>query len=205
MLKPGLVRSRAPCQHRPMPIDSRMVDLGTPAPDFTLPAVTTGDLVSLKDFDTPALLVVFLSNDCPYVQHIETQLAEMAARYAERGLAVVGINANDPVINPEDALEHLAGHAEHAGFTFPYLYDADQAMAAAYRAACTPDFFLYGPDRTLAYRGQFDGARPGNSVPVTGESLAAAIDQVLAGNPAPEPQYASLGCNIKWRPGNEPG
>lgn len=182
-----------------------MVELGTPAPDFALPSVTTGDLIGLKDFaEAPALLVMFLSNHCPYVKHLESPLGELTTRYAAQGLAVVGISANDVVNYPEDAPERLLDQIKRAGFTFPYLYDASQQTARAYHAACTPDFFLYDAGRELAYRGQFDNSRPRNETPVTGETLAAAIDQVLLGQPVPEPHYPSIGCSIKWRPGNEP-
>jgi peroxiredoxin len=189
-----------------MAASSFMVPLGTPAPDFALPAADGGDLVSLKDFsDAPALLVAFLCNHCPYVRHIESVFGRVTAEYAGRGLATVGISCNDVRAYPDDAPEHLVAQARRAGFGFPYLYDEDQAVARAYRAACTPDLFVYDAPRRLAYRGQFDGARPGNRTPVTGESLAAAVDQVLAGRRVPEPHRPSAGCSIKWRAGNAPG
>lgn len=180
------------------------VPLGTAAPDFRLPAID-GRQVGLDDVrDAPALLVAFLCNHCPYVRHVEAELGRFAADYAERGLATVAINANDVASYPDDDADHMAEQAQRAGFTFPYLVDETQAVARAYRAACTPDLFLYDRDRMLTYRGEFDGARPRNSVPVTGASLRAAVDHVLAGEPVPEPHHPSVGCSIKWKPGNEP-
>ncbi|MGW4404178.1 thioredoxin family protein [Nonomuraea sp. NPDC004702] len=186
-----------------MAANSFMVPLGTPAPAFDLTAIDGGS-VSLADLKgSPATLVVFLSNHCPYVRHIETGLGTLAAGYGSR-LSVVGICSNDSVNYPDDDPTHLAGQARRAGFPFPYLLDDTQDVAKAYRAACTPDFFLYDGDLRLVYRGEFDGSRPGNSVPVTGSSLRAAIDALLAGDPVPAEQRASIGCGIKWRPGNEP-
>jgi peroxiredoxin len=182
-----------------------MVELGTPAPDFSLPSVTTGENVTLASFaDAPALLVVFLSNHCPYVRHVESGFAAFASSYQEQGLAVVGISANDVVNYPQDAPEHLVEQIKRAGFTFPYLYDESQRVARAYHAACTPDFFLYDQARRLAYRGQFDDSRPRSAVEVTGESMRVAVESVLKGEAVPEPHYPSIGCSIKWRPGNEP-
>jgi peroxiredoxin len=179
-----------------------MVELGTPAPGFALPSVTTGSIVSLTDFDgAPALLVAFLSNHCPYVKHVESKLASVIA---ELGIAAVGISSNDVVNYPEDAPERLVDQIKRAGFSFPYLYDESQSVARAYCAACTPDFFLYDASRQLAYRGQFDDSRPRNETPLTGASLIAAVSDVLAGKPVAGPQYPSIGCSIKWRPGNEP-
>lgn len=183
---------------------STMLELGTPAPDFTLPD-TQGNTISLADFqDAPALLVVFMCNHCPYVKHIRGALAEFAREYREKGLAVVGISANYAGTHPQDGPEAMAVEARDAGYTFPYLYDETQDVAKAYRAACTPDFFLFDERRTLVYRGQFDDSRPGNDVPVTGRDLRAAADAVLAGQPVAAEQKPSIGCNIKWRPGNEP-
>lgn len=183
-----------------MAISSFLVPLGTPAPDFTLPSAD-GAPVSLGDFaDAPALLVAFLSNHCPYVRRIERALGELTSEYAARGLATVAICSNDVKVRPDDSPLNLAEQADRAGFAFPYLYDESQDVARAYRAACTPDFFLYGADRRLAYRGEFDGARPSNDVPADGASLRAALDLVLAGEPVPEPHRPSLGCGIKWRP-----
>jgi peroxiredoxin len=180
------------------------VPIGTAAPDFRLPAID-GREVSLDDFgDAPALLVAFLCNHCPYVRHVEAAFGRFAAEYAERGLATVGINANDVASYPTDDVAHMAEQVERAGFGFPYLFDETQAVARAYRAACTPDLFLYDRDRALAYRGEFDGSRPHGSVPVTGDTLRTAADHVLAGEPVPEPHPTAVGCSIKWRPGNEP-
>ncbi|PZG56660.1 thioredoxin family protein [Spongiactinospora gelatinilytica] len=183
---------------------SFMVPLGTPVPDFSLLAVD-GRKVGVADLaDASALLVVFLSNRCPYVLHIERQFAHFADQYHGRGLATVGICSSDTESHPEDRRQGLAQQALRAEFGFPYLIDGGQEVAKAFRAACTPDFFLYGSDRRLAYRGQFDSARPGNGVPVEGSVLRAAVENVLAGRPVPEPHTPSGGCNIKWRPGNEP-
>jgi len=183
---------------------STMSPLGVEAPDFSLPDAT-GKLVSLADFaDAPALLVVFLCNHCPYVKHIADGLAALACAYQHRGVAVVGINSNDAEAFPEDTPEKMADEAKRRGYTFPYLFDATQSAAKAYRAACTPDFFVFDRRRKLVYRGQMDGSRPGNSVPVTGDDLRAALDAVLSGHTVASDQRASLGCNIKWRPGNEP-
>jgi peroxiredoxin len=186
-------------------VNSFMVPVGTPAPDFALPSIT-GSKVSPADFaGAPALLVIFMSNHCPYVRRVEAGIGSVTASYAERGVATVGICSNDVASHPDDDAAHLAEQARRAGFTFPYLVDETQEVAAAYRAACTPDFFLYDADRRLAYRGQFDGARPSNDVPADGATLRAALDDVLGGRPVPEPHAPSLGCNIKWKPGNEPG
>ena len=183
---------------------STMPDLGMEAPDFRLPD-TEGNVVSLSDFDdAPALLVVFMCNHCPYVKHIKEELADFAREYAERGLAVVAINANDVEAQPEDRPEKMAEEKEAFGYVFPYLFDASQEVARAYGAACTPDFFLFDEDRKLFYRGQFDDSRPGNDVPVTGEDLREAADRALAGEDPPAEQEASAGCNIKWKAGNEP-
>jgi peroxiredoxin len=181
-----------------------MVPLGTPAPDFALPAID-GRTVALADFAAaPALLVVFLSNHCPYVKHIEATLGPLLAELAAGGLASVGICANDVSRYPDDGPEHLAAQAARAGFPFPYLIDETQEVAKAYRGACTPDFFLYDADRRLAWRGQFDGTRPSTGGPVTGETLREAVELVLAGKAVPEPHQPSAGCGIKWKPGNEP-
>ncbi|MEO3800322.1 thioredoxin family protein [Nonomuraea sp. B1E8] len=186
-----------------MAANSFMVPLGTPAPAFDLTAIDGGS-VSLEDLKgSPATLVIFLSNHCPYVRHIEDGIGALAADYGAR-LSIVAISSNDSVNYPDDDPTHLAEQAERAGFTFPYLLDETQEVAKAYRAACTPDFFLYDAQMRLAYRGEFDGARPGNAEPVTGASLRAAIDAVLAGDPVPEEQHPSLGCGIKWKPGNAP-
>ncbi len=183
---------------------SAMLPLGTEAPDFALPD-TTGALVSRDDFaGRQALLVMFVCNHCPYVRHVGEEIVRIGREYAARGVGIVAISSNDVAQHPEDGPGPMAEVARTMGLTVPYLYDETQAVAKAYQAACTPDFFLFDRDRRLVYRGQLDGARPGNDVPVTGRDLRAALDAVLAGEPVPEPQLPSLGCNIKWKPGNEP-
>lgn len=183
---------------------STMFSLGTPAPPFELPD-PEGKEISMSDFSAaPALLVAFLSNHCPFVQHVAGGLGELARDLQADGVAVVGIMANDISAYPDDRPELMARMAERHGWTFPYLHDETQEVAKAYRAACTPDFFVFDGKRQLVYRGQMDGARPGNGVPVTGENLRAAVEAVLAGRHVGDDQRPSLGCNIKWRPGNEP-
>ncbi len=183
---------------------SVMLPLGTGAPDFSLPD-TAGRMVSLADFDgSPALLVIFLSNHCPYVKHLRSSIAQLAREYQPRGVGVVGIASNDVERYPADAPEMMAREKIEAGYVFPYLYDESQQVAQAYQAACTPDFFLFDRDRRLVYRGQFDDSRPGNGRPVTGLDLRIALDAVLAGQPVSPEQIPSIGCNIKWKPGNEP-
>jgi peroxiredoxin len=183
---------------------STMKKLGTPAPDFRLVNVD-GRIVGLADFvDEPALLVIFMCNHCPFVKHVAGGIAQLAHDYMPRGLAVVGINSNDAAAHPQDSPEQMVHEAQERGYPFPYLYDETQDVAKAYGAACTPDFFLYGKNRQLYYRGQLDGSRPGNDIPVTGNDLRAAIDALLAGKPPPERQIPSIGCNIKWRAGSEP-
>jgi len=181
-----------------------MLPLGTKAPDFRLPD-TAGKMVSLADFESAtALLVVFMCNHCLYVKHIRTGLAQLARDYMTRGVAIVGISSNDVENYPQDSPQKMAEEAKAAGYTFPYLYDEAQEVAKAYRAACTPDFYLFDGEQRLTYRGQFDDSRPGNNVPVTGKDLRVALDALLAGKPVPPNQKASIGCNIKWKPGNEP-
>jgi peroxiredoxin len=183
---------------------STMVELGTVAPGFKLPD-TDGGTVARDDFkDAPALLVMFICNHCPFVQHIREGIALFGREYQAEGLAIVAINSNDVESHPDDRPEKMAEEKTRVGYSFPYLYDESQSVAKAYGAACTPDFFLYGADRRLVYRGQFDDSRPGNERPVTGSDLRAAADAVLAGKPAPVGQRPSLGCNIKWKPGNAP-
>jgi peroxiredoxin len=185
-------------------VPSTMMPLGTRAPDFSLPD-TDGKTVSMDDFrDAPGLLVMFICNHCPYVKHLREALARFGREYGERGLAIVAISSNDIEKYPQDSPEMMKKEKEEAGYPFPYLFDESQAVARAYRAACTPDFFLFDGDRRLAYRGQFDPSRPKNDVPVTGEDLRAAADAVLEGRPVPEEQTPSIGCNIKWKQGNEP-
>ncbi len=185
-------------------VSSMMLELGTPAPDFRLPD-TNGKMVSLADFkDAPALLVMFICNHCPYVKHIRDGLAQFGRQYQAKGVAIIAINANDAIAYPDDSPAKMAAEARNVGYTFPYLHDESQQVAQRYRAACTPDFFLFDRERRLVYRGQFDGSRPGNNVPVTGADLRAAVDALLAGRtPSPE-QKASMGCSIKWRAGNAP-
>jgi peroxiredoxin len=183
---------------------STMLELGTAAPDFDLPD-PSGRRYRLSDFvGSPALLVAFICNHCPYVKHVRAGLAEFAREYQPKGLAMVGVNANDVSSHPDDGPEKMAEEIRVAGYVFPYLYDEDQAVAKAYRAACTPDFFLFDRDRRLVYRGQFDDSRPGNDVPVTGHDMRAAVDALLAGRPISTEQKPSIGCNIKWKAGNAP-
>jgi len=183
---------------------STMLPLGTIAPDFGLPD-TKGNVVSLSDFEeAPALLVIFMCNHCPYVKHILHGMVDLVKGWQKEGVAVVGISSNDVAAFPEDRPEMMAEVAEAAGFSFPYLYDQTQEVAKAYRAACTPDFFLFDKDRRLAYRGQMDNSRPGNDVPVTGADLRDAINAVVQAKPVSKSQTPSMGCNIKWKPGNEP-
>jgi len=186
-------------------VPSTMLALGTKAPEFELPDVVTGLPVSIRDFDSKrALLVMFICRHCPYVRHVRGELARLGRDFAESDLAIVAISSNDPAEYPEDAPESLAEDARQAGYAFPYLFDETQAIARAYTAACTPDFFLFDADRALVYRGQLDDSRPSNGLPVTGEDLRAAIDAVLSGGPVAQEQRASIGCGIKWRAGNEP-
>lgn len=185
-------------------VNSTMLPLGTPAPDFRLPD-TRGKIVSLADFQrAPALVVAFICNHCPYVKHVRGELARLARDYQARGVAMVGINANDVANYPGDSPDKMAAEAEAAGYIFPYLYDETQAVAKAYRAACTPDIYIFDRDQRLVYRGQLDDSRPGNNLPVTGKDVRAALDAVLAGKPVAAVQKPSIGCNIKWKPGNEP-
>ena len=181
-----------------------MLPLGTVAPDFRLPD-TNGKIISLADLkQAPALLVVFMCNHCPYVKLIRDGLAQLGRDYQPRGVAMVGINSNDVANYPADSPAKMKAEAVSAGYTFPYLFDESQAVAKAYRAACTPDIFFFDGRQKLVYRGQFDDARPGNGAPVTGKDLRAALDAVLSGKPAPTEQKPSIGCNIKWKQGNEP-
>ena len=184
---------------------STMLPLGTSAPYFSLVNVD-GQTVSLSDFDdAPALLVIFMCNHCPYVIHVADHLAQLGQEYMARGLAVVGINSNDVASYPADSPEQMVAEAEERGYVFPYLYDETQEVAQAYQAACTPDFFLFDKNKKLVYRGQLDSSRPDSGIPVTGEDLRLAIDTVLSGQTPSEDQTPSLGCNIKWKAGNEPG
>lgn len=184
--------------------NSTMQALGSVAPDFTLPAAGDGT-VSLTDFsDAKALLVMFVCNHCPFVKHVADEMGRIGRDYAKRGLATVAINANDWDLFTDDQPERMPDMARLHGWSFPYLYDASQDVAKAYRAACTPDFFLYDAARKLIYRGQLDASRPGNDLKVTGGDLRAAIEDTLAGRVPSDDQRPSIGCNIKWKPGNEP-
>lgn len=183
---------------------STMLALGTKAPDFKLPD-TEGKWVSLADFkEAPALLVIFTCNHCPYVKHIRHDLARLVQQYQAKGVAVVGINSNDVSTHPDDSPEKMKAEVKEVGYTFPYLYDETQEVAKAYRAACTPDFYVFDRERKLVYRGQMDDSRPGNEIPITGNDLRSALDAVLAGRPVDSNQKPSMGCNIKWKKGNEP-
>ena len=187
-----------------MAVTSTMLPLGTRAPDFRLPD-PSGRVWARDDFaGAPALLVMFLCNHCPYVRHIRDALASATREYQERGVAVVGINSNDIAAYPDDAPERMEEEARAVGYEFPYLFDETQEVASAYRAACTPDFFVFDGGRRLVYRGQFDDSRPANRRNVTGADLRAAIDAVLTGRAVTLEQQPSMGCNIKWKPGREP-
>ena len=187
---------------------STMQALGSMAPAFTLANTHTaqgGPIVSLNDFDErPALLVAFICNHCPYVVHIRDAFIVFAREFAAKGLGVIAISANDAGQYPDDAPDKMAAEAGQHGFGFPYLHDADQSVAKAYRAACTPDFFLFNEKRELVYRGQFDSSRPKNNEPVTGADLRRAVDATLSGLPVLDPQMPSIGCNIKWKAGQAP-
>ncbi|HWF18114.1 MAG TPA: thioredoxin family protein [Verrucomicrobiae bacterium] len=183
---------------------STMLPLGTAAPDFRLPD-TNGKIVSLADFkNAPALLVMFICNHCPYVKHIRLGLAQLGRDYQSKGVGIVAINSNDTANYPADCPAKMKEEAKSAGYMFPYLFDETQNVAKVYRAACTPDIFLFDAGQKLVYRGQFDDSRPGNGKPVTGQDLRAALDAVLRGQPAPTDQKPSIGCNIKWKSGNAP-
>lgn len=177
--------------------------LGTAAPDFSLPNVD-GTTVSPADFAGKPLLVIFMCNHCPFVIHLRSALAAFADEYLAKGIAIVGISSNDVGNYPQDGPEAMKQEAASAGYNFPYLYDATQETAKAYRAACTPDFFLFDAEHALVYRGQFDSSRPSLETPITGEDLRAACDKVLAGEEVSQDQMPSIGCNIKWIPGQEP-
>ncbi|MBI1358057.1 MAG: redoxin domain-containing protein [Acidobacteria bacterium] len=185
--------------------ESTMLELGAPAPDFALPDVTSGKTVSLSEATREkGVLVMFICSHCPFVVHINAALGQLGRDYANQPVGIVAICSNDPVSHPKDAPENLRKQVAEQGFTFPYLVDETQEVAKAYRAACTPDLYLFDANKKLVYRGQFDSSRPGNDVPVTGKDLRAALDALIAGKPISDQQTASIGCNIKWRPGNEP-
>ena len=180
--------------------ESTMLPLGTAAPDFRLPDTVSGRTISPADAaDKTALLVMFICRHCPYVQHVKEELARLGHDYAQRPLGIIAISSNDAVNYPDDAPAKLKAMAREEGFVFPLCYDESQAVAKAYTAACTPDFFLFDRRRALAYRGQLDDSRPGNGKPVTGRDLRAAIDAVLAGRAPAPTQRPSIGCNIKWK------
>lgn len=183
---------------------STMLELGAAAPQFSLPDVG-GKVVGLADVKGPSgLLVIFMCNHCPYVKHIQQELVAIGREYGDKGIGMVGINANDAVAHPDDSFEKMKEEAQRLGYPFPYLYDESQEVAKAYHAACTPDFFLFDAGDKLVYRGQLDDSRPGNDVPVTGRDLRQAMDTLLAGEAIVEDQQPSMGCNIKWKPGKAP-
>ncbi len=200
-----LDRKRGLSQHFDMvAVNSTMLPLGTKAPDFRLPD-TNSKTVALADFKAaPALVVVFMCNHCPYVKHVRDGLAKLARDYQAKHVAMVGISSNDVDNYPDDSPARMVAEAKSAGYMFPYLYDASQEVAKAYKAACTPDFYVFDKEQRLVYRGQFDDSRPGNAILVTGKDVRAALDAVLAGKPVSAAQKPSIGCNIKWKPGNEP-
>lgn len=184
---------------------STMLPLGTKAPDFQLPDVVSGKMISLSTFTgKQALLVMFICQHCPFVKHIKEELARLGNDYVNRNLGIVAISANDVSNYPDDAPDKLKAMAQELGFTFPFCYDESQETTKAYTAACTPDFFLFDAEQKLVYRGQLDDSRPSNNKPVTGEDLRAALDAVLAGKSVNPEQKPSIGCNIKWKPGKEP-
>jgi peroxiredoxin len=184
---------------------STMLALGTKAPSFSLEDMVTGKMVSLENFSSKeGFLVMFICCHCPYVKHVQSELAKLGQDHRDKSLGIVAISANDPVTQPADGPDQLREMADRLGFTFPYCFDETQETAKAYTAACTPDFFLFDHERNLVYRGQLDDSRPGNNQPINGHSLRAAINAVLEKRPVSSDQKASLGCNIKWKPGNEP-
>jgi len=184
---------------------STMLPLFTSVPSFALPDAVGGEVIRPEDFaDSKGLLVAFLCNHCPFVKHIQEGFALFAREVQARGIAVVGINSNDVEQVPEDRPEAMREEAKRLGYSFPYLFDESQEIAMEFRAACTPEFYLFDRSRRLVYRGQFDESRPGNDIPVTGEDLRGAVDALLMGAPMVYDQHPSLGCNIKWKPGNEP-
>jgi len=186
-------------------VPSTMLPLGTKLPAFSLPNTLDGKRVSSADFDRqPALLVMFICNHCPYVQHVKQEIGRVVADYAPRGVGLVAISSNDVAQFPDDAPDKMKALARSEGWKFPYLFDETQQVARAFQAACTPEFYLFDRERRLVYRGQLDGSRPKNDVPVTGKDLRAALDALLSGKPVSPQQVPSVGCNIKWKPGNEP-
>lgn len=188
-----------------MAVASVMLPLGTSAPPFTLRDIVSGQVYSLDSFTgKAALLVMFLCRHCPYVQHVQHEIARLGQDYADTALGIIAISSNDPAQYPDDAPERLKDMAQRLGFRFPFCFDETQEIAKAYKAACTPDFYLFDAGRRLVYRGQLDDSRPSNRIPVTGRDLRAAIEAVLAGKPVAPNQKPSIGCSIKWKPGNAP-
>jgi peroxiredoxin len=186
-------------------VESTMVKLGTKAPSFTLPSVTGGN-VELNKYtkNSKGTVILFICNHCPYVKHINTKLVELANKYIQKGIAFIAISSNDVENYPADSPEAMQEVSKNENYPFPYLYDETQEVAKTYEAACTPDIYLFDADLSLTYRGQFDDSRPGNGKEVTGIHLQEAIVALLEGNEPVEPQIPSIGCNIKWKPGNEP-
>ncbi len=185
-------------------VPSTMLAIGTRLPEFSLRNVVDGRTVAAADFHQPALLVMFICNHCPYVQHVKKEIGRVAADYGPRGVGIVAISSNDIAAFPDDAPDKMKALAMDEGWTFSYLFDETQQVACAFRAACTPEFYLFDRQRRLVYRGQLDGSRPKNDVPVTGRDLRAALDALLGGRPVSSEQVPSVGCNIKWKQGNEP-
>lgn len=186
-------------------VESTMLSLGTKAPAFSLPDVVSGEDITLERFaGAPALLVMFICQHCPFVKHVQAELAHLGRDYGPKGVGIVAISSNSVITHPQDGPEHLKAMAQKLKFTFPFCYDKTQAIAKAYTAACTPDFFVFDSAHSLVYRGQLDGSRPSNGIPVTGQDVRAALDALLAGQSVPTEQKPSVGCNIKWAPGNEP-
>lgn len=198
-------RDRAPQENAMALTPSTMLSLGTSAPDFQLPEVRSGQTISLATFgDRQGLLVMFICQHCPFVKHVQQEIALIGKDYFHKGLGIVAISSNYVGTHPQDSPDNLKAMAIAFDFAFPYCYDETQEVAKTYTAACTPDFFLFDRARHLVYRGQLDESRPSNALPVTGKDLRAAIDAVLADNPVSPDQKPSIGCNIKWKPGNEP-
>lgn len=186
-------------------VNSTMLPLGTEAPSFNLFEPLTGKFINFDDYNqSKAYLVLFICNHCPYVKHLHPKLAQLSKEYQDKGVAVFAISSNDTNRYPEDNTIMMIEELKQKDFTFPYLFDEDQSVAKAYHAACTPDFYLFNAQKKLVYRGQFDDSRPGNGLPLTGESLKKALDNVLSNQQPDSNQKPSIGCNIKWKPGNEP-
>ena len=188
-----------------MAVASMMLPLGTPAPPFALRDVVSGQVYSPDSFTgKAAMLIMFLCRHCPYVEHVQHEIAKIGQDYQDTGLGLIGISSNDPAHYPDDAPDRLKEMAQHLHFRFPFCFDETQEVAKVYKAACTPEFYLFDAQRQLVYRGQLDDSRPSNNKPVTGRDLRAAIDAVLAGKPVDSNQKSSIGCSIKWKPGNAP-